>query len=132
MKPPDEALQGLVDAWLKKADQDLLAVERLLEFELVLGGVIAFHAQQAVEKAMKAILTRHQIAFPRTHDLGVLLTLLAHLHPGLNEDLRDVTVLTDYGVEVRYPGDSQDLTREEVLEAAALARHAREVLVRLL
>jgi HEPN domain-containing protein len=35
-----------------------------------------FHAQQAAEKAIKAVLLEHKIRFPRTHDLGELIVLI--------------------------------------------------------
>jgi HEPN domain-containing protein len=132
MKRPEDTLKALVDAWIHKADQDILAVERLREYENVLGGVIAFHAQQAVEKYMKAVLTKHQIAFPKTHDLGVLLTILVRVEPSLSDELADATVLTDYGVEIRYPGDLPDLTHAEVREAVDVALHASDILKTLL
>ena len=132
MKRPDDALQILVDGWLHKADQDLLAAERLQKHEAVLGGIVAFHAQQAAEKYMKAVLTKHQVEFPKTHDLGVLVTLLMRVRPSVGADLAQVTVLTDYGVEVRYPGDLPDLDAVEVQKAIEMVYHTKATLMTLL
>lgn len=124
----DTVLRGLVVKWVHKAETDLQACDYLLERPSVLGGIIAFHAQQGVEKYMKAALTWHQVEFPKTHDLGDLLTLLANEHASLRDELLQTVVLTDYGVETRYPGDLPDVTPEEAREAVRLAVHARDVI----
>lgn len=128
MTQREQVLRGLVLEWVVKAGADLEACEHLLDGSSVLGGIIAFHAQQAVEKYMKAALTWRQVEFPKTHDLGDLLTLLAVEDASLRDDLWDTVVLTDYGVEVRYPGDLPDVSPEEAREAVRLASHARDVL----
>ena len=53
----------------------------------------SFHAQQAVEKALKALLTRHQVEFRRTHDLGELLQLAEPVTPGVSGALAGVDAL---------------------------------------
>ena len=55
---------------LRKAEQDLNAAGSLLRSASGLQAVVAFHAQQAVEKYLKALLVRHQVYFPKTHDIG--------------------------------------------------------------
>jgi hypothetical protein len=66
MRLPDEVRRDLVRQWIGKAEQDLTAAEILLMSATRLPSVIAFHAQQAVEKYLKAILVRHQVYFPKT------------------------------------------------------------------
>jgi HEPN domain-containing protein len=63
-----------------------------------------FDAQQAAEKALKAILVQRQVAFPKTHALADLLTLVAKAGIELPADVADATLLTPYAVEARYPG----------------------------
>lgn len=58
--------------WLHKARDDLEASRRCLEDPVPLCAVTAFLAQQAVEKALKAFLTFHQVDFEKTHNLDVL------------------------------------------------------------
>lgn len=128
MRQRDRILKELVSEWLRKADDDLQAGTYLLERPAVLGGIIAFHAQQAVEKYMKALLTWRQVDFPKTHDLGELLNLLTIDDPSLREELRAAVVLTDYGVEVRYPGDLPQVSLEEAREAIDLAADARDTI----
>jgi HEPN domain-containing protein len=58
------------EIWRAHADKDLAAVRVLLNNGL--NGLAAFHAQQAVEKALKARLLARQGQLPRIHDLVVL------------------------------------------------------------
>lgn len=70
MKPRDELQRDIVRQWIGKAEQDFAAAEILLGDATRLAPVIAFHAQQAVEKYLKAVLIRHQVHFPKTHELA--------------------------------------------------------------
>ena len=129
---PEENLKKLIEQWLRKADDDFFLVEHLISEEEPFLIPIAFHAQQAVEKYLKAFLTYRQIYFPKTHDIGELLKLIATINPSLSEDLRDADDLTDYGVEIRYPADFPDLTIEEAKQAVNLARKVRDAILKLL
>ena len=63
----------LAQHWLRKADNDLVTARQTL---LLSGGPTdtpCFHAQQAIEKTLKALLTAAQIPFQRIHDLSRLL-----------------------------------------------------------
>jgi HEPN domain-containing protein len=76
MKPPEEVLRGLVEQWISKAELDYEAGSRLVNQAGPLREIVAFHCQQAVEKYLKAFLVRHQVEFPKTHNLEQLLDLL--------------------------------------------------------
>jgi HEPN domain-containing protein len=132
MKPPDEVRRDLVRQWIAKADQDLAAAEILLENGVRLQPVIAFHAQQAVEKYLKAILVRHQVYFPKTHDIGTVLGLVARCEPATAAALQDATLLTPFGVEIRYPGDMPEVVAGEETQAVEIARRARDAVNELL
>lgn len=78
-----EAKRRLILAWIAKAEDDL-AVARLLiseEKRLLSAGV--YHCQQGAEKMLKAWLTLHDIVFPRTHDLELLVDLGSAGQPNL-------------------------------------------------
>ncbi len=64
---------------------------------------ICYHAQQAVEKFLKAFLIFNDYDFPRTHDLDYLLMKCQKFSPSFFEI--DLKSLTDFGVSVRYPDD---------------------------
>jgi HEPN domain-containing protein len=132
MKDPEESLRTLVRQWLREAEEDLLVARELMERERLSYNPVGFHAQQAAEKFLKALLTRHDVAFPKTHSIFILLQLALSVLPDLLDRLRAAHVLTPYGVEVRYPREGPRLTRTEGEEAVRLATVVRdEVMSRL-
>ena len=94
---------ALLQSWRKKSDRDLKACRQLLQAEETLADIIAFHAQQAVEKGLKGFLiSRNHFNFPKTHDLGRLLDLAESFEPEL-ASLDNIIELTPYAIESRYP-----------------------------
>src|SRR5438128_5048350 len=65
--------------WLNKAQRDLTAAEQLLAYDDPLLDMVAYHCQQAGEKALKGFLFWHDIPFNRTHSLDELLVQCASL-----------------------------------------------------
>jgi HEPN domain-containing protein len=108
-----------------------LTVDRLCS-EDPFRDVVAFHAQQAAEKYLKALLTRHQIEFPKTHELRRLLQLLAGAEPRLAASLADIKWLEPFGVEVRYPGDRPDTLPGDERRARELAQMVRDAVLAVL
>jgi len=116
----EQVVWDFVQGWLRKAEGDLRAAEHLLELEQEDYFVAAFHAQQAAEKFLKALLVRYQIPFPKTHDIQHLLDLVSAAEPSLKQDLASAVTLTPFGVEFRYPGEqitSSAMAHEAVREA---------------
>jgi len=128
MRPPEEVKRQLVRQWLAKADDDLDAAKFLFAPGRPFFAAICFHCQQAAEKYLKAFLTWHQIEFPKTHDLGLLLGLIASADSSLAVSLSAGTALNPYGVEIRYPGDVPEITREDAEEAILLADKVKEAI----
>lgn len=83
---------------------------------------LCFEAQQAAEKAIKAVLIRRGIDFPYVHDLARLLTLLEEAGTALPESIRGAEVLTLYASIGRYPGPNRPVSPEEYAEAVELAQ----------
>jgi HEPN domain-containing protein len=95
--------------WLERSANDLRAAELILAGSLPSYETVSFHAQQAVEKALKAFLIRHQVEFERTHNIAELLALAAPIDPELVRRAAEADDLTSYAVEARYPsGPSAD------------------------
>ncbi|MGH7177160.1 MAG: HEPN domain-containing protein [Tepidisphaeraceae bacterium] len=67
---------------------------------------LCFHAQQCVEKYLKARLTESALAFPKTHDLSALLHIAGAIEPLWMAWLGPLKSLTDLAVLPRYPGMS--------------------------
>jgi len=81
---------------------------------------LCFEAQQAAEKALKALLLCLTGDYPRTHALALLLTRLEP-HLSVPPAIREVVELTDYAVQVRYPGDYHPVSEEEYRRAVVVA-----------
>ena len=115
-----ETLQAMVARWLVYAQADL-AVAQLVDDARVQPEILVFHAQQAAEKALKALLVQAQVQVPRTHVIASLLVLCGDAGYAGVETLDEAAVLTQYAVQTRYPGVWEPVTRDEAREAAALA-----------
>jgi HEPN domain-containing protein len=126
--PPDDEEARLTRQWLEKAEHDLLAAERLAQ-ATPLPDVVAFHCQQAAEKALKAYLTWHERPFRRVHDLEELVHECAQVDAGFVGLLPAGRRLSPYAVDPRYPGEDSEPTIAEMQEAHQLARQILEFVV---
>jgi HEPN domain-containing protein len=105
------------------ADRDLTAFNVLRNAGEVHPAITGFHAQQAVEKALKAVLFAHQIEFARTHNLVRLAALLKQRDiavPVADEQLGN---LNPFAVTLRYDDlEVSDLTLEETVVVVETVR----------
>jgi hypothetical protein len=90
---------------LTKARGDEAGLRVLGEHPEVPDDVVGFHAQQAVEKQIKAVLTAHGIRFDKTHELSYLVGLIDENKIDAPPALEEAGMLTDWAVEFRYEGD---------------------------
>lgn len=88
-----------------------------------------YHAQQAVEKALKAVLIFAGVGFPLRHDLDQLRNLIPAGWP-LKQEHPNLGDLTEWAVEARYPGNWPDATDADARSAAAEARTVWEAVLR--
>jgi len=105
--------------WLQYARSDLAVARQSLGPE-VLKETLCFHAQQAAEKAIKAVLVHCGIAFPKLHSIERLVDLLPTDVPRTH-DLAAAHELTPFAIVVRYPGGRERITEEQYCEAVRLA-----------
>ena len=101
MSLPETARSRAVGAWFVDATADLASARSLSAHrdEGTAPFASAFHAQQAVEKGLKALLVWHGVDFPARHDLGLLLDLVPAGSAAREMDVRGLTV---YAVDQRY------------------------------
>ncbi|CAN5777682.1 MAG: HEPN domain-containing protein [Gemmatimonadetes bacterium] len=126
-----------VRAYVESAEQDLRLAEIALATRDYTGwGQIGFHAQQAVEKLLKALLISHHVHPDPVHDIADLRGQLRLWDRELADDLQEADSLNLYAVRYRYP--PKDLTRphplnrQRVKNAVATAQRTRDrVLMRL-
>ena len=118
--------------WLRKADRDLKVAKRELESENPVTEAVCFHAQQAVEKYLKAFLVHHNRPFRKTHDIAELLHLCSKVDKSFEELMYEKIVkLTVYSVDIRYPGTfDYEPTLEEAREAVEIAEKVREFVLK--
>jgi HEPN domain-containing protein len=128
MKSPDVNWR----AWTRKAGHDLLAIRSILAGEEVPWDVICFHAQQAAEKLLKALLVSHAVQPGRTHDLVALLRECTAYEPELACLLDDCRLLTAFAVQTRYPDDRVEPGQEDGDAALGALGRVRKAIQRCL
>lgn len=122
MNPKDGGkVPGSPDEWIDHAKSDLRIAHLAAGDELVLRSQACFHAQQAAEKAIKAVMLSQRIRFPLTHDIEELLEIAESNGLALPEDVAEAGNLTPYAVEARYPGYWHEITEDDLKEAIRLA-----------
>ncbi|HJY80461.1 MAG TPA: HEPN domain-containing protein [Candidatus Binatia bacterium] len=107
--------------WLRYAREDLEAAAALVTQQTVVPRHICWLAQQAAEKALKAILVFLEIDFPWRHDLDALRNLIPAGWQ-VKDEHPDLAGLTEWAVEARYPGDWPDATDADARSAVEQAR----------
>lgn len=100
---PDPEPLAVASEWVAKAESDLRAADTLLKTKDCPTDVVCFHAQQVVEKYIKALLTTLQVEFPKTHNIRKLIQLVEPRHQ-IELSEREQESLTDYATTARYPG----------------------------
>jgi len=118
--------RDLALGWLAKAESDLSAADRVLQGEGPYDTAF-FHAQQAIEKALKTLLALHSQPIPRTHDLDELQRQVLAVHPLPNLASMDLAETTDYAVQIRY--DIEFWPEKEIPEEAySLAKRIMNII----
>ncbi len=110
--------------WLSFARDDLAAARSLANDHDIPPRHACYFAQQAAEKALKAMLLRTIGTYPRSHDLDYLRNLLPQSWE-IHERMPTLGALTEWLVEARYPGNWPEASREDAIDAI---RAAAEVL----
>lgn len=113
--------------WAERGEEDYLLARSALRRKKRLVCGACFHAQQCAEKYLKALLISKYVTFPKTHDLLVLNDLCENQGVFLGMAAKQLHTLSDYAVQVRYPGDepTPDEAREAIGIAKAVRRFAR-------
>jgi HEPN domain-containing protein len=107
--------------FFKKAQEDPILIRKLVSDIEISDGTWGFHAHQALEKLIKAILVKNKVQFPKSHDLVFLFeTLPQHILPIFNTVSDDCENLNPFAVALRYD-DVIDVTidRNEILKRIA-------------
>ncbi|HUU99125.1 MAG TPA: HEPN domain-containing protein [Phycisphaerae bacterium] len=119
----------LVQAWLRKARNDLITGERALGGQPSVRDTACFHAQQAVEKALKALMVFREVEPPRTHHIGLLLKQCGTVDARLSAMSKDLKWLTSFAVDVHYADVGDEPTVEQARNALLVAQRAVEIIL---
>jgi HEPN domain-containing protein len=129
MQPLDPDAASLLREWIEKAEADLEVARRMVveaADKRRIREIVGFHCQQAAEKYLKALLTRGQIEFPKTHDIKMLLQLAGD--PAA-DSLKGAQWLSPFGVAIRYPGDTAEMLPGDESKAIEIATQVRQVVL---
>ena len=107
--------------WLRRARSNLARSSQGQVTPDILLEDACFDAQQAVEKALKALLVLRSVQVPRTHAISELITMLAELGFDIPADVQEASALTDYAVAARYPGPAEPVLADDHEKAVAIA-----------
>lgn len=118
--PHDKDIPGTPADWLARARSALALAKVPLPQDAVYED-LCFYAQQAAEKAFKAVYRLHGWRFRYVHDLEEMLVGLRQKGLPVPAELDDSVRLTDYAFATRYPGLEQSVSREEYERAVVLA-----------
>ncbi len=124
-------MNDVLREWIDKSEGDYRTAQR--EFAAADSpnyDAVCFHAQQCIEKLLKAALIAHGVTPPKTHDLALLHRLLAPADLEWSPAVDDLRFLTRAAVDFRYPGESAD--RDEAEESLAICARLRVDLLALL
>ena len=117
-------MNPLTHEWIEKAEGDFRTAlrERRARKDPTYDAV-CFHAQQCIEKYLKACLQEHDVPFEKTHNLNALLDQVVKIEPLWESFRTDLGVLNEYAVAYRYPGETAE--KEAAVECVKICREVR-------
>jgi len=102
-------MKPLTEEWVSKAEGDFSTAGRELRARKCPNyDAVCFHAQQCMEKYLKAVLQEGEIEFGKTHNLSSLLDKMIATYPFLETTRPSLHLLNAFAIDFRYPGESAD------------------------
>ncbi len=92
----------LAELFLRNAQQDEFVLDKLISDPSSPIEIICFHAQQSVEKRLKAVLALHGVRFAKIHEIGKILALLRKNGITYPPDFEDLDGLSPFAADFRY------------------------------
>jgi len=124
----EELILKKVKAWIDIADEDLeIAQFSLTSKKKCPYRLIAFHAQQSVEKYLKSFLIYKNVQFPYTHSIVLLIDLCSEVATDWIEEIKEAEELTPYAINARYPDEIFDVNREMAVRGVFIAHNVRNI-----
>lgn len=95
-------MKTITREWLNAANDDLIAMDAM-SGRAEITNMVAFHAQQAIEKSFKAVVEEFNLGNIKTHQLETLYEKILPIISGFDETI--LAELDTVYIEARYPGD---------------------------
>ena len=112
------------ESWIERAKSSF-EIAKARSSELVYYEDLCYQAQQTVEKALKGLLIFYNVEPQFTHNIGILLDGLG-THVKIPDEMKKAIKLTKYAVQTRYPGEYDDITKEDYDESLVIAKKCLE------
>jgi len=120
-----------VREWIVKAESDLKTGRDEFATENPATDTICFHMQQCVEKYLKAYLIFNGKEIKRTHIIEEIIKECTEIDPEFQNLFEIKThTLTDFAMELRYPGNNLFPSLEETKEAIEIAEKVKVFVLR--
>lgn len=120
-------LPDSVEDWLQVAEMDLVSATTLVRNEFV-ARMAGFHAQQAAEKLIKAVMADQNLDIPNSHKLAGLAQAVITMLPELADMETDLVWLSTFAVDMRYPlSPGLATTREHAERAIRIAEQIKKI-----
>jgi HEPN domain-containing protein len=95
-------MKNTTTEWLTAADDDLSAM-KLIITDTGLTHIVAFHAQQAIEKTLKSVIEEFELGNHKSHSIKTLIGIISdHIDIKIEEEI--IAALESLYIESRYPG----------------------------
>lgn len=108
-------MNDVIKEWLTKAEGDFQTACREFQADPPNYDAVCFHAQQCIEKYMKALLIENEQLPPKVHDLTALAVLVREVVPDWDWPVEDLRMLSRAAVIYRYPGESAEKEEAQVV-----------------
>ena len=108
------------EEWINRA-KGSLEIAQIKIIGYIQYGDLCYQAQQAAEKALKGLLVYYGVEPEFTHNIDRLLNELRK-YTGIPENIKVATKLTVYAFQTRYPGEYDEITKEEYENAVRIAQ----------
>ena len=113
--PPDDPRE-----WLNRAHSNIVLAKNVNSATVYLED-LCYTAQQASEKAIKAVCIHNNIPYPYIHDLAALITILIQNGITVPQEIQESAKLTRYAIMTRYPHPRSVVNEEEYQRAIIIA-----------
>jgi HEPN domain-containing protein len=121
-----EEIETLVRNWIARAESDLKIAGDEIKTEDPATDAVCFHAQQCVEKYLKAYLIFHQRHFKKTHNIARLIELCKEISQDFDSLYQiEADTLTGYAVDIRYGDEFYFPSIEETESALEIAEKVK-------